>query len=51
MKFEDKLKERKDWELWKEYCGFLDLTIEEFMAIQNRLMLEQISKGTESGDD
>ena len=49
MKFEDKLKERKDWELWKEYCGFLDLTIEEFMAIQNRLMLEQISKWKASG--
>ena len=49
MKFEDKLKERKDWELWKEYCGFLDLTIEEFMAIQNRLMLEQIRKWKASG--
>ena len=49
MKFEEKLKERKDWELWKEYCGFLDLTIDEFMAIQNRLMLEQIRKWRASG--
>ena len=49
MKFEEKLKERKDWELWKEYCGFLDLTIDEFMAIQNRLMLEQIRKWKASG--
>ncbi|WP_434688654.1 GH3 family domain-containing protein [Hungatella sp. SB206] len=49
MKFEEKLKERKDWELWKEYCGFLDLTIDEFMAIQNRLMLEQIRKWRTSG--
>lgn len=28
--------------VWKAYCGFLDLTIEEFMEIQNRLLLEQI---------
>lgn len=49
MKFEEKLKERKDWELWKEYCGFLDLTIDEFMAIQNRLMLEQLRLWKGSG--
>ncbi len=29
-------------ELWDKYCGFLDLTIEEFMQIQRRLLLEQI---------
>jgi hypothetical protein len=28
--------------IWNTYLGFLDLTIEEFMAIQNRLLLEQI---------
>ena len=28
--------------IWKAYCGFLDLSIEEFMEIQNRLLLEQI---------
>lgn len=49
MNFEEKLKEHKDWELWKEYCGFLDLTLEDFMAIQRRLMLEQIGKWKESG--
>lgn len=32
---------RKD-ELWQMCCGFLDLNIEQFMAIQNRLLLEQI---------
>lgn len=29
--------------LWKKYCGFLDLSTEEFMAIQNQLLLEQIA--------
>ena len=28
--------------IWKAYLGFLDLSIEEFMEIQNRLLLEQI---------
>ena len=28
--------------VWKAYLGFLDLTTEEFMEIQNRLLLEQI---------
>lgn len=49
MKFEDKLKEHRDWELWKEYCGFLDLTTEEFMKIQNRLMMEQLRIWEKSG--
>ena len=29
-------------EIWQRYCGFLDLSIDEFMAIQQRLLLEQI---------
>ncbi len=29
-------------ELWQRYCGFLDLSIEEFMEIQQHLLLEQI---------
>jgi len=28
--------------IWKAYLGFLDLSIDEFMEIQNRLLLEQI---------
>ncbi len=28
--------------IWKAYCGFLDLTLDEFMEIQKRLLLEQI---------
>ena len=29
-------------ELWQMCCGFLDLSIEQFMSIQKRLLLEQI---------
>ncbi len=29
-------------EVWQRFCGFLDLTIDEFMAMQERLLHEQI---------
>jgi len=29
-------------ELWQRCCGFIDLSLEEFMVIQRRLLLEQI---------
>jgi hypothetical protein len=32
---------RRD-EFWQRYCGFLDLSINEFMAIQERLLTEQL---------
>ena len=32
---------RRD-EFWQRHCGFLDLSIEEFMAIQERLLTEQL---------
>jgi hypothetical protein len=32
---------RKD-ELWQKYCGFMDLTIGQYMAIQERLLKEQL---------
>ena len=44
MKFE---KKRFDFNfpetIWNRYCGFLDLTLDEFMAIQKRKLLEQIT--------
>ena len=43
MKFEEKLKNGQYEMLWQEYCGFLDLDMDSYMTIQNRLMLEQIS--------
>lgn len=42
MRLSDQLKENRDREIWQKYCGFLDLTMEEYMKIQNRLMEEQI---------
>lgn len=29
--------------IWEKYCGYLDLTMQEFMEIQTRLLMEQIS--------
>lgn len=49
MKFEEKLKNLQSDAIWQEYCGFLDLDIDGYMQIQNRLMLEQISLWSRSG--
>ena len=38
----DLLRERKKDELWQMCCGFIYLSLEQFMAIQNRLLLEEI---------
>ncbi|MBR4079619.1 MAG: GH3 auxin-responsive promoter family protein [Christensenellaceae bacterium] len=42
MRFQEKLHQYSKEEIWEEYCGFLTLSPEEFMNIQNRLLLEQI---------
>lgn len=49
MKFDRKLREQNSDEIWQEYCGFLDLSIDEFMNIQFRLMEEQIEKWSSCG--
>ncbi len=36
------IKQGRKEEIWTKYCGFLDLSIDEFMEIQERLLLEQI---------
>ena len=36
------LRQGKTKELWQRCCGFIDLSIDEFMTIQRRLLLEQI---------
>jgi hypothetical protein len=36
------LKQGKNEELWQRYCGFIDLSLGNFMNIQRRLLLEQI---------
>jgi hypothetical protein len=38
----DLLHEGKKDELWQMCCGFIGLSLEQFMAIQKRLLLEQI---------
>ena len=42
MNFEQKLRKKQYDQIWQQYCGFLDLTLPEFMEIQNRLMVEQL---------
>ena len=40
---EDKFFQTNDEKkIWQRYCGFLDLSMEEFMEIQNRLLIEQM---------
>ncbi len=42
MRFDQKLKKNRPEEIWQEYCGFLDISMDEYMAIQTRLLQEQI---------
>ena len=36
------LKQGRRDEFWQRYCGFLDLSVDEFMDIQERLLIEQL---------
>lgn len=49
MRFQEKLHQYSKEEIWEEYCGFLTLSSEEFMNIQNRLLMEQIELWSNSG--
>lgn len=42
MNMDQMLKDKQYSEIWQRYCGFLDYTIDEYMEIQERLLLEQI---------
>ncbi len=42
MNLDQKLKKKLYKEVWAEYCGFLDLSMSEYMHIQRRLMEEQL---------
>lgn len=43
MLSEDKyFQDLSEAELWQRYCGFLDLSIDEFMDIQKELLMEEI---------
>ena len=41
-KASDLTKQGRTDEVWKKYCGFLDLSLEDFMFIQERLLMEQM---------
>src|SRR4030042_6940344 len=41
-KSQELLRQGRYEELWQMGCGFIDLSLEQFMAIQKRLLLEQI---------
>jgi hypothetical protein len=45
------LKQGRRDEFWQRYCGFFDLTVDEFMVIQERLLTEQLQllAGSELG--
>jgi len=47
----DLLRQGRKEELWQMCCGFINLSLEEFMAIQRRLLLEEIEllKNSELG--
>ena len=36
------LRQGREDEVWRKYCGFLDLSLEQFMEIQERLLTEQL---------
>lgn len=44
-KYFDSLNEEQ---LWQRYCGFIDLSVNEFMTIQEGLLLDQIDKVADS---
>ena len=41
-KIQELLRQGRHEELWQMCCGFIDLSLEQFMAIQKRLLLEQL---------
>lgn len=43
MSLSERLQRLEYDEIWRQYCGFLDLNMDEYMNIQRRLMEEQIS--------
>ena len=46
MNLKEKLKKQQYNEIWQQYCGFLDLSMDGYMKIQRRLMEEQIQLWT-----
>lgn len=40
---DERLRKKEYHRLWQEYCGFLDLSMNEYMNIQRRLLEEQLA--------
>ena len=49
MRLDDLLKHKQFDLIWDTYCSFLDIDLNEYMHIQNRLMLEQLSLWSNCG--
>lgn len=49
MNLKEKLKKQQYNEIWQQYCGFLDLSMDGYMKIQQRLMEEQIQLWSNCG--
>ena len=49
MNLKEKLKKQQYKEIWQQYCGFLDLSMDGYMKIQRRLMEEQIQLWSNCG--
>lgn len=43
MRFDTRLRKEPPEQLWQEYCGFLDLSLDKYMQMQKHLLMEQIS--------
>lgn len=42
MSFKQELKELTHEQIWEKYCGFLDISLDQYMQIQLRLLQEQL---------
>ena len=42
MTFKQELKKLNSSQIWQKYCGFLDISLEQYMQIQFRLLQEQL---------
>jgi hypothetical protein len=49
MSFKQELKELSPEQIWEKYCGFLDISLEQYMQIQFRLLEEQIALFSKCG--
>ncbi len=49
MAYEDEFfRTLSEKDIWQRYCGFLDISIDEFMDIQRRLLMDQIARVSDS---